>query len=477
MDEKIISTRQKALQVNLDPRTYGTFAEIGAGQEVAALFFKAGAASGTIAKTMSAYDMTFSDAIYGKEESGRYVCESRLMKMLDREYSLLEERLINVRPPDTLFFAFANTVVALNFKKSNQGQGWLGVRFQLNSKTEPNDLVVHVNMFDNETDLQQQVIGILGVNMVYACFYHAHNPTKMVDSLFDSIDKDRMEIDMLRITGPDFSAVDNRVLALHMVKSGYANATLLGPNKDVMQPSDILYKKNILVTRGRFRPPTKVNLDMFQRSYDQFIRDKDVTNNKQPVIQLAELTLANLQTDSGIDEKDFLDRADLLCSMGMHVLISNYQEYYRLVAYLSNITRNKIGIVLGIFNLSDIFNEEYYKNLKGGILESFATLFSRNVKLFVYPTKLPGADKINTCKDFQLPPNLVDLYEYLLANDKLDDIKGANTKNLGIFSDQVIKMVKTGAPGWEDMVPEIVANAIKSKKLFGYGLLDKAAAE
>ena len=468
MEDNLITTRQKALRINLDTRTYGTFAEIGAGQEVAAWFFKAGAASGTIAKTMSAYDMTFSDAIYGKEESGRYVCESRLMKMLNREYKLLEDRLINVRPPDTLFFAFANTVVAINYNKTNQGHGWLGVRWQLYPRTQPNDFIIHVNMYDNENLLQQQAIGILGVNMVYACFYYYDNVYKMIDSLFDGLSRERIEIDYLKITGNDFKHVDNRLNALYMVKSGYTDATLLSTNGDIIQPSEALYKRNILVTRGRFRPPTKVNVDMFQRSFEQFSKDPEVVANKQEVVQIAELTLKNLHTEMGIDEKDFLDRADILCKLGLKVMISNYQEYYRLVSYLSNITKNKIGIVLGIFNLMEIFNEEYYKNLKGGILESFATLFSRNVKIYVYPTKDPQTGNINRCKDFKLPYHLKDLYDYLLANNKLEDIEGANTENLSIFSDAVIKKIKDNESGWEWMVPELVENEIKKNKLFGY---------
>lgn len=467
--EEVRVTRQKALELNLDTRTYGTFAEIGAGQEVAALFFKAGAASGTIAKTMSAYDMIFSDAIYGKEDNGRYVCESRLMKMLDREYSLLIERLDETRGENTHFFAFANTVVTLNFKKTNQGHGWLGVRFQISPKSPPNELVVHVNLFDLDTSLQQQVVGVFGVNMVYGCMYLANKDIfKFIDSLFDGLDGSRVKIDMLRLTGPDFKYVDNRILALYMVKCGYSNTTILGNNGEVRQPSDVLYKKNILVTRGRFRPPTKANEDMFKCSYEQFCNDRDVKHNGQPVVQLAELTLKNLQTENGINEKDFLERAEILNSMGMNVMVSNYQEYYKLVAYLSNITKNKIGIVVGVPNVYDIFNEQYYTDLKGGILESFATLFSRNVKLYIYPSLLGSSGFPQTSKDVKLPENLKDLYEYLLVNDKLEDVSGASHQYLGYFSDDVIKMIHSRNFKWESMVPEEVKDAIISKRLFGY---------
>lgn len=467
--EEIKSTRQKALDFNLDARTYGTFAEIGAGQEVAALFFKAGAASGTIAKTMSAYDMIFSDAIYGKEANNRYVCESRLMKMLDREYSLLIERLDEVRGEKTLFFAFANTVVTLNFNKTNHGHGWMGVRFQLTPQSEPNELVVHINLFDNDTILQQHVVGIIGVNMVYGCLYLAQkNIFNFVDSLFEGLDRSRVNIDMLRISGPDFKHVDNRLIALYMVKKGFSNTTILSKNGQVRQPADVLYKKNILVTRGRFRPPTKANEDMFKSSYEQFCNDADVKHNGQGVIQLVELTLKNLQTGDGINEKDFLERADLLSSMGMDVMVSNYQEYYKLVAYLSTITKNRIGLVMGVSNIYDIFNEAYYTDLKGGILESFATLFSRNAKLYVYPTLMGESVYPQTSKDVVLPKKLMDLYEYLLANDKLEDINGASHQYLGYFSDQVLKLIEARNPKWEDMVPEKVKESIIQKQLFGY---------
>ncbi|MFN8436948.1 MAG: TonB-dependent receptor [Cytophagales bacterium] len=468
MDE-IISTRQKALDFNLDSRTYGTFAEIGAGQEVAALFFKAGAASGTIAKTMSAYDMVFSDNIYGKEPNGRYVCESRLMKMLDREYSLLIERLDHIRGENTLFFAFANTVVTLNFKKTNHGHGWLGVRFQLHPKSQPNELVVHINLFDNDTSLQQQVIGIIGVNMVHGCMYLAKNDIlKFTDALFDNLDRSRVNIDMLRISGPDFHHIDNRRIALYMVKKGYSNVAVFDKNGNIKQPADLLYKKNILVTRGRFRPPTKANADMFRCSFAQFSKDLEVISNGQDVIPLVELTLKNLQTNDGINEKDFLERADILRSLGMDVMISNYHEYYKLVSYLSTITKNKLGIVLGLPNIYDIFNEEYYTDLKGGILESFATLFSRNVKLYVYPS-LVGSDlEPHTSKDVVLPSNLKDLYEYLQVNNKIEDINGASKQYLSYFSDDVIKLIHADDQKWESMVPKLVRDAIITKKLFGY---------
>jgi hypothetical protein len=312
MMDQLLGTRQKALKINLSRKIYGSFAEIGAGQEVASLFFKAGAASGTIAKTISAYDMTFSDAIYGAEETGRYVCESRLMKMLNREYNLVEMRLAEKRGEDTTFFAFANTVVTINFQKTNEGHGWIGLRFQLTPRGPYNDAIIHVRMLDNTSLQQQQVLGIIGVNLIYACFYYHHSPETLLKSLMDELSPDNIEIDMVRITGPDFPHVDNRLLSLQLVKNGFTNAALFGPDGNVLQPSETLYKKHILALRGRFRPVTHVNMDMLKKGHEQFLQEPDVDSSR--VVVLAELTLSNLRTGDEIDEKDFLDRVDTLCS-------------------------------------------------------------------------------------------------------------------------------------------------------------------
>jgi hypothetical protein len=464
-----IGTKQKALEINLDPKVYGTFAEIGAGQDVAANFFKAGASSGTIAKTMSAYDMTFSDAIYGAEPNKRYVCESRLIKMLNKEYDLLIERLQEQRGANSTFFAFADTVAALNYYKTNVGHGWMGVRFQLKPGGDYNDVVLHVKLLDNDNNLQQQAVGILGVNLIYACFRYYENPTLFLLSLIDDLTKDRLQIDMLRFEGPDFTKVDNRLVSMHLVKFGFSDAAVFGPDGKNQQPSEVLYKKHIVVVRGRFRPVINVHLDMIKTGMEQFLQEKDVDPNN--VVVLAELTLQSLKErnaalDADIDEKDFLDRVDILCSLGQTVMISDFYQYYKLVAYLSTITKLKLGVVLGYPNLEYIFEEKHYVNLPGGILESFATLFSRNVKLYIYPTLRDGV--IQTCQSIQLPPHLINLYEYLIANNKIEDIPDYNRNNLNMQTDKVLELIKAGAPGWEEYVPEEVATMIKARCLFGY---------
>lgn len=462
--DKLLGTRQKALKINLDRRIYGSFAEIGAGQEVAAQFFKAGGSSGTIAKTISAYDMTFSDAIYGVEESGRYVCESRLIKMLNREYNLIHVRLDEKRGAESTFFAFANTVVALNYQKTNEGHGWIGLRYQLQPHAPYNEVVLHVRMLDNENLLQQQALGIVGVNLIYGCFYYYKLPDTLLLSLMDDLSPERIEIDMVRFSGSDFANVDNRLMSLHLVKNGFTNVALFGPEGQALQPSEALYKKNIVCIRGRFRPVTHVNLDMLDNGVKQFLQDPEV--NPEKVVILSELTLHNLQHNKEIDEKDFLDRVDILCSLGQTVMISNYQEYYKLVAHLSQITKQKIGIILGMSNLEYIFDEKHYEFLPGGILEAFATLFSRKVKLYVYPMLRPDGT-VYTCHDFTLPPTQIDLYQYLIANNKLEDIRDYDQSLLHIISDHVLAMIKAGTPGWEVLVPERVAQIIKAKRLFG----------
>jgi hypothetical protein len=466
---KEIGTKQKALAINLDPQVYGSFSEVGAGQDVAANFFKAGASSGTIAKTMSAYDMTFSDAIYGAQKGRRYVSEARLIAMLEKEYGLLIERLAEKRGDKTHFFAFADTMSALNYHKTNEGHGWMGVRFQLEPNGEFNDVVIHVKLLDNDNVLQQQAVGILGVNLIYACFYYHTQPTIFLQSLMDNLSKDAMQIDMIRFEGPDFSKVDNRLISLHLVKYGFSDAALFGPDGKNMQPSEVLHKRHIVVVRGRFRPVINVHLDMLSTGVKQFMQEPDV--DKDNVVVVTELTLQSLKernadVDAEIDEKDFLDRVDILCALGQTVLISNFHEYYKLVAYLSNITKLKMGVVMGYPNLEYIFAEEHYQDLHGGILESFATLFSRNVKLFIYPTLRNGI--IYNCLRFNLPSHLVDLYRYLIANNKIEDIRHYKESNLQIQTDKVLELIKEGAEGWEEYVPAEVAAMIKERCLFGF---------
>ncbi|GAB3936750.1 TonB-dependent receptor [Mucilaginibacter myungsuensis] len=475
---KDLGTKQKALTINLDPPIYGSFAEIGAGQDIAAHFFKAGGAAGTIAKTMSAYDMTFSDSIYGIPEVKRYVSEQRLKAMLDHEYGLLIERLAGKRGENTTFFALAGTFSALNYQRTNDGHGWMGVRFQTQPGGIPNDVIIHVKLKDNENNLQQQAVGTLGVNLLFACFYYRDKPLDFLLSLMDELSRERIQIDMIHFEGPEFNKVDNRLMSLYLVKYGMTDAALFGPDGKNRQASEVLYKKHIVIVRGRFRPLTNVHVDLFKLGVEQYKQEPDV--DKENLVVLTELTLQSLKErdadeSASIDEKDFLDRVDILCSLGQTVLISNFHEYYKVVNYLSKVTKQKIGVVLGYPNLEYIFSEEHYRDLQGGILESFSSLFSRKVKLFIYPTLRDG-EILNTSK-FTLPPKLIDLYEYLLANDKIADICNYKEENLKLHTDKVLDMIKEHQSGWEEFVPAEVASIIKERSLFGYAGEETAVAE
>ncbi|MBI1767527.1 MAG: TonB-dependent receptor [Bacteroidetes bacterium] len=467
-----LTTQEKALQINLSKDIYGSFAEVGAGQETAANFFKVGGASGTIAKTMSAYDMKFSDAIYGRCE--RYVSEDRLMRMLDHEYQLLPERLPH-RIETSRFFAFADTVEALNFERTNQGNGWIGIRFQTRPKGDHNDCVIHVKLHDNDPLQQQVALGILGVNLLYGCMF-IDDPEEFMLSLLDGLTNRRVEIDMFRLDGPNLKHVDNRLMALKLVKNGLTKAAMFGPDGHVMQPSEYLYKKNVLALRGRFRPVTHVNVDMLLTSRRHFLHEPDVDRNK--LVTITELTLNDLSAEGAIDEKDFLHRVNIICSLGQNVLISNYFEYYRLVDYLSSITKGrKTGLVMGIYALQKVFDEKTYANLRGGILECFASLFGSNIKLYIYPA-LRKDNTLFTLKDFEaeLPDNLKNLFRYLMDNNKLEDIDDANIGNLHIISDHVLAMIRKGDAGWEKFVPHKVEEAIKEFGLFDYPVSSKVAA-
>jgi hypothetical protein len=381
MSEFRLTTEEKALKINLTSNIYGCFAEIGAGQEVAANFFKAGGSSGTIAFTQSAYDMKVSDSLYGI--ASRYVCEERLVTMLETEYNNIAETLPEKRK-ESRFFAFCNTVESLNYHKTNQGQGWVGIRFQLHLNGPTNDIILHIKMHDNSHKGQQEALGILGVNLIHAGFFHTDNLDEFLDALVHRLPRDRMEIDMLRVSGPDFENVDNRIIALNLVKRGITDATMFDLAKNVLQPATALYKKNILLMRGRFRPVTKVHIDMIEKGRVAFLKEKRVKEANLEVV--FELTLKDLTADGKISDKDFMDRAELLSSLGYTVMISNYLKHYKMVEYLAAIAKgNLMGVILGVYNLNTIFDERYYDNLPGGLLEAFGRGFGHNVKLFVYP--------------------------------------------------------------------------------------------
>jgi hypothetical protein len=478
---------RKALRINLDELKYGTFAEIGAGQEVARVFFQVGGAAGTIAKSMSAYDMTFSDMIYGK--APRYVSHERLELMLSHEYKLLNERLGEKRGATTTFFVFADTVAARNFHGTNECHGWMGVRFQTEPFGPPSDIMIHVRMWDKDNLLQQQALGIVGTNLIYGAFYLRDQPEELIKSLLDSVGADRIEVDMLRMTGPAFGDIDNRLMSLHLVRHKLTNAVMFGNGGRVLQPSEFLYKKAVLVERGSFRPVTLVNADMLACACAQFMQEPKVQN--QELVLLMEITMNNLLASGELDATDFLSRVDLLGAIGFNVLISDYSEYYRLIAYFRRYTQEMIGVALGVSSLQAIFNEKYYEQLPGGILESFGRLFKNGVKLYIYPmhpraydhyraaenldgagvnvpVPIAAAEDLITAENLQVEPHLRHLYSHLIENHYIESIKGFSPAIMSIYSRDVLQRISRGDASWEKMVPRPVADAIKERRLFGY---------
>ena len=465
MTRRLLETEQKALEINLDDSIYGAFAEIGAGQEVARHFFQVGAAAGTIAKTMSAYDKTVSDEIYGSETKGkgRYVCEPRLYKMLDHEYELMEGRLRELRPEQN-FFAFADTVAAINFQKTIKGDGWLGLRFQLHPEQETNDAILHVRLLDNDNQLQQQAIGILGVNLIYGCFRFHEEPEVLLQSLMDNL-RGRVMIDMVRLQGPDFQKVDNRLICLWMVKNGLSDVAIFGPDGNSLHAGEFLYRKSILIARGSYRPPTLVQQDMIRKAYDQFCAEPDVDAEK--TFFLTELTLDNLRAAGSIDERDFLDRADMLCALGQTVILSNCVQHKKLIAYFSDYKVQRIGLAMGVRKLQNIIRETYEQN-PDNLLGAFGEMFLRNVRFYIYPARDEGNNALINARSIEVPHAIHFLYDHLLENRNIVDIQGFNPDILHIYHKEVLEMIRNSEPGWEAKVPEEVAEMIKKKGLFGY---------
>jgi hypothetical protein len=466
-----LDTRQKALAVNLDPRCYGTFAEIGAGQEVVRWFFRVGGGAGTIAKSMSAYDMKVSDAIYGRAK--RYVCRERLQAMLDQEHNLNLDRLSDVRGETTSFFTFADTVSARNFRGTNECHGWMGIKFQAHPQDEDSQIIIHVRMLDNEAALQQEALGIVGVNLVHGAFALNHEPDQLVASLLDGLSTSRIEIDMIEFSGIAFRNVDNRLMSLRLVELGLSGAAMFSSTGEVLQPSEYFYKKPILIERGSFRPVCNVNMDMLACAYEKFA---DLPENEgKEIAQVMELTMNNLKADGDIDLRDFLARADVMAACGMTVLISDYFEYYRLAAYLSRYTRENIALTMGAHSLCQIFDESYYTELEGGVLESFGKLFKNDLKIYCYPCEDRDTGELMTSDDLNIEPKLRQLYGYLQGRDVINSLDNFDPECLQIFSRDVLRKIKDGDSSWETMVPSAVAEVVKSKCYFGYQRVDDEA--
>ena len=458
-----LSTQQKALRLNLDATIYGTFAEIGAGQDVAANFFKAGAASGTVAKSISAYDMTFSDSIYGREESGRYVCQARVEKMVQYEYELLIQRL-DCKGSDINYFAYANTVAARNFQGTNEPHGWVAIRFRHEPEAEPSDLILHIRMHDQTNILQQKAIGILGVNMVYAIYNSREDCKTLITAIMENLDRSRIEVDMIETKGPAFSHIDSRLLSLQLIIDSYTDAVMFDEKGVVKLAKDELYRKNIIVTRGSYRPPTKVNFDILKTGLKNFSRD---IGNKN-IVSLAEITVNHLKEDGEITVEDFLARVDLLATLGQKVLITNMPQFSHLTHYISSFKPGKMALVFGVYNFMQLFETEY-SQFAGGVLEALGRLFRDNVLVYLYPYREDNkADHLIDFNSAKLESHNQPLLDYIKSIGNVKNLEGYNDEFLHIYSRKVLKMIRNSEEGWEEFVPEEIAKVINEKCLFGH---------
>ena len=461
-----LTTHEKALRINLDPVRYGTFAEIGAGQEVARWFFRVGAAAGSISKSISAYDMAVSDAIYG--HCKRYVSRERLQSMLDYEHRLNLERLRPSRGETTAFFAFADTVSARNFHGTNECHGWMGVKYQAHPRDDDSQILIHVRMLDHENSLQQEALGIVGVNLLYAASFLHHEPEKMLESLLDNLTTDRIEIDMIEFSGIEFRHVDNRVMSLRLVQLGLSGAAMFGPSGQVLQPAEVLRKRPVLVERGSFRPVTRVNIDMLHCAHTRFAEEIEDESGRDQIVELMEITMHNLLVTGKIDLSDFLARADVLAAAGKTVMISDYSEYYRLVAWLARYSSGPLALTMGAASLQDLFREQYYAHLEGGILEAFGKLFTRDLRIYVYPLRDPATGLLKTVDNIEMPDNVRSLYRHVVERGGIRQLDNFDESLLHIFSRDVLKRIKERDSSWDSMVPAEIASIIKERHFFGY---------
>ncbi len=464
MNEFPLTPAEKAIRMNQDAVVYGTFAEIGAGQEVVRWFFQVGGASGTVAKTISAYDMVVSDAIYGRTE--RYVSRKRLEAMLTYEYDLLVERLGPIRGDRTAFFAFADTAATRSRTRHADGHSWMGVRFQTVPGAEPSQVIIHVTTQDNETAREREAIGLIGVNLLYGAVYQHAEPESLVASLLDNLTRERIEIDMIKFSGPAFAGVDNCLMSLRLVEHAFTDSAMFTAEGEVVQPAEVLYQRPILIERGRYRPVNLLTWDLLEKALDQFRAEPDVSG-EQPV-SLVEISVADLPTRQGKDERDFLDRVDVLRALGQTVLISNHGPYYRLVEHLARYTQKKIGIALGVPALTGLLDDRHYEDLPGRTLESVGRLFARNVRIYVYPRWDQATNSLITAETLKAPHEFRHLYSHVLDNGYIVPIRQSNPEYRFIDSDDVLRRIQTGDPSWTTMVPAAVATTIKQKQLFGW---------
>lgn len=451
-----LSTSFKALKINEDSKIYGSFAEIGAGQEVARYFFQAGQASGTVAKSMSAYDMAFSDEIYGKEESGRYVCESRLKKMLQKEYQLLDDRLSSNRGSESTFFSFANTVA------TNRKHGWLGLRYQSRPSGPHNDIILHVKMLDNTRLQQTEALGILGVNLIYAAFHLSDQPESFIQSLKDNLSHGRIEIDLIKFEGPDFKEIDNRLMCLELVQQGLSHNVVFNEKGETSIVAEEFFNKSVFVLRGQFRPVTKTNIEILNLALDQFQKDYNLASTPEALL---EITMAHLQrSGDNIDKKDFLDRVDTLAHLGYKVMISNFDFYYEMKQEIRKVTPEPIGVVIGGDHLDYFFEKTNYQHLTSDLFEASSKLFDDKVTVYIFPYKT--AETCTSLKSYMTDETTQSLINFLIKRSNLKELRDCDEIESSFLSSYVRELLKKKDPKWKSLVPQEVCSLIEEKGLF-----------
>ena len=459
---RLTEAHDKALRINLDRARYGTFAEIGAGQEVARWFFRVGGAAGTIAKSVSAYDMAVSDAIYG--HAARYVSRERLEAMLDHELDLNLARLGEARGATSAFFAFADTVSAQSYRGNRECHGWMGVKFQSHPRDQASRIVLHVRMLDRDNASQQEALGILGVNLLYGAFFHFHEPEQLLESLLDGLGAQRIEIDMIELSGIEFRHVDNRLMSLKLVELGLSGAAMFGAGRQVLQPSEEMYRRPILLARGSFRPVSHSHLDILRSARETLYREPSAAQAAN-LLELAELTMRNLRGDRpDVDHQDFLLRADMLAAVGKTVLISDYFEFERLARYVGRYTQGPISFVVGAGTLPEIFGA---RGSEGRQLEAVAQLFKDGLRLFVYPLRDATTGALTTAETYDPGESLRGLYQYVLGRGLVQPLANYTPEHLPIFSRDVLDKIGRGA-GWQQLVPPEVESLIRERRAFGY---------
>jgi hypothetical protein len=464
MSQEPIAVEQKILRLNLDNSRYGTLAEIGAGQEVARWFFRVGGAAGTVAKTMSAYDMKVSDAIYGP--SSRYVSRERLEAMLQHEFSLLHERLAPSRGDSTGFFAFANTAAGRSFSRPEDGLAWVGIRFQHQALAEPSEIILHVRLCDQESVLQQEALGTLGVNLIYGACYLYQDSQTLVAGLGDHLTPGCVELNLVDLSGPAFAGVDTRRLNLHLIERELSHAILFQEAGQPVEPSSVLYKKPIIVIRGTFRPILRVHLDMLTAAQNHF-RERSGSAADEAV-SLAEISTKSVLDSTPYSLDDRLARIDTLSAVGLPVLVTDMPEFYRVEAYLSRYSKRDLLFVVGAELLALAFREEYYEKLEGGAFEGLGRLFKRWVQVAVYPARQRHANTLLTAENVEVPPRMRHLLQYLLESGQVEPLRKYQEEHLGEAAPDVLAGLQLGGRSWEAHVPEAVTALIKQRRLFGY---------